>query len=185
VLNRLLRHEVLNKVNVVAGYAGRPDGGPAVRRAARHIDEAVRKAGVLARADRPRAVALAPVLESVVADYEPEHERPASTSSGAIRADGEGSDIDTGTDVDPVVRLDGSVPDVTVLAGEGLRDVFDHLVDNAVAHGEPPATVSATATDRAVAVTVTDRGAGLPAEQVDLLTGGSLPAYDDPTVGFG
>jgi signal transduction histidine kinase len=192
-LNRILRHEVLNKVNVVRGHttvgegaADGPGGGDreafggsadAIRRSADAIEAAVTQTGRLTDPGDPVPTSVASLVDDAVA--------------GAA---------------DPDAVSVGRVPDVRVLATPGFAVALRHLVANAVEHGReagPSATrartaadggpdagvagaaVEVTTTPTAATVHVADDGPGLPADQAAVLTGADLPTYDDPQAGFG
>jgi signal transduction histidine kinase len=172
VLNRLLRHEVLNKVNVVAGYATTggstantaPDAWTVVRRHADAIDETIEDVGLLTESSTPQPVALADKIRE---------------AADAVRAD----------HPEGVVELD-SVPEVTVRGVPHLDVLFEHLIENAVVHGDrerPTARVRVETDDPSggVRVHVVDDGPGLPPAQQRLVRGAVAPEEDDPQVGFG
>jgi two-component system OmpR family sensor kinase len=172
VLNRLLRHEVLNKVNVVAGYATTggstadtaPDAWTVVRRHADAIDETIEDVGLLTESSTPQPVALAAKIRE---------------AADAVRAE----------HPEGVVELD-SVPEVTVRGVPHLDVLFEHLIENAVVHGDrerPTARVRVETDDPSgvVRVHVVDDGPGLPPAQQRLVRGAVAPEEDDPQVGFG
>lgn len=176
-LNRLLRHEVLNKVNVIRGYATVAADGGAVSRAdprtviernAAGIDEAIEQVGVLTRAETDDAAIGAFDVATVV-------ERAAATVRNRYPA--------------ATVRVSTAADaDIRARADDTLDVVVTQLLDNAVKHAEhedPTIEVCVEADETSVAITVDDDGPGLDAEQQALLAGGSLPEYDDPTTGFG
>lgn len=172
VLNRLLRHEVLNKVNVVDGYARvgdeRTDGGRTldawgvVRQHAGAIDEAIAEVGVLTESGTPRPTALSDHLHDAVESVRTAH--PSAT----VEAD--------------------DVPAVEVRGSPHLDVLFEHLVENAVVHGDrsdPRVEVDVETDRHEVRITVTDDGPGLPPAQQRLVRGPVTPEEDDPTSGFG
>jgi len=172
VLNRLLRHEVLNKVNVIDGYArvgdeqtegGRTvDAWGVVRQHADAIDEAIAEVGVLTESTTPRPTDLSGHLRDAVESVRAAH--PSAT----VEADDA-----------PAVEVQGS-PHLDVL--------FGHLVENAVVHSDrddPTVEVDIETDRREVRVTVTDDGPGLPPAQQRLVRGPVTPEEDDPTSGFG
>lgn len=172
VLNRLLRHEVLNKVNVVAGYATTggstadtaPDAWTVVRRHADAIDETIEDVGLLTESSTPQPVALAAKIRE---------------AADAVRAE----------HPDGVVELD-AIPEVTVRGVPHLDVLFEHLIENAVVHGDrerPTARVRVETDDPSgvVRVHVVDDGPGLPPAQQRLVRGAVAPEEDDPQVGFG
>lgn len=173
LLNRILRHEVLNGVNVVRGYAGlvgegsddgqSPDAGRVIERSADRIGDAVGEVTALSRPDRTSPVAVQSVLDGRVAAAVERHP-------------------------DAEFTVEGDATGVDVCATDRVADLFDHLLRNAVEHnpaGTPRVTVRVEATWRTVRVTVADDGPGLPAPQRRILLDGSLPEYDDPSAGFG
>ena len=167
VLNRILRHEVLNKVNVVQGWAALsedPDRAlSTIDRNAAAIGEAIESVGVLTDADdRRNRVDVAAFLR----------ERVAAAAEHFPDAD---------------VRLDDSPEGVGMLATPHLATAVDHLVENAVVHGGPDPTVrvGAAVDESAVTLRVADDGPGMPAEAASVLSADGLPEYDDPTTGFG
>jgi signal transduction histidine kinase len=173
VLNRLLRHEVLNKVNVIAGYAttgGRsgtdaaPDAWAVVRRHADAIDGTIENVGLLTESSTPQPVDLSANV------------RRAADAVRAAHPDG-------------VVELD-ALPDVTVRGVPHLDVLFEHLIENAVVHGDrerPTARVRVETDDLSgvVRVHIVDDGPGLPPAQQRLVRGAIAPEEDDPQVGFG
>lgn len=164
-LNRVLRHEVLNGVNVIRGYAGM-DGGDGrnevIHRRSARIEAVVDEVGAIAATDEPRDVRL------------DEHVRTAVAAVRKRR---------------PEARIEvGALPSVEVRGNDRLHDAVEHLLDNAVEHADDPAPrvrVVATANERTATVRVADEGPGLPDAQRRLLEDGSLPEYDDPGSGFG
>ena len=162
VLNRILRHEVLNKVNVVRGYAGLDGGGDAavIERNAEQIDRAIEEVGFLTQG----------AADGATVDLR----RAVGEAVGDTRESFPDAAIGVGT-----------VPaDVSVRASDRLVTLLSHLLANAVEYGES-ARISATTRTGSVAVTVADDGPGLPGDAAALLTDRELPEYDDPTVGFG
>jgi len=164
VLNRLLRHEVLNKLTVIRGYADleHPDSAERVRRNTDRIESAIDHAGVLARDDR--AATTLDLTEMAARAVE--------------AADGRYPETD--------VTLDSATEPVTVWGSDQLDIVLAHLIDNAVEHGEGESVrVTVGADETSGWVSVADDGPGLPAEQQAALRSGTLPTFDDPATGFG
>jgi signal transduction histidine kinase len=173
-LNRILRHEVLNGVNVVRGYAElletRPDGGEAsadaaavIERNADRIDEAVTEVGDLSRPGGVSAVSLSSAVTETTA---------------AVSGHYPGAEV----------TVDDRTDDVPVRATGRLGDVLEHLLANAVEHADadrPRVTVTVRSDDATATVDVADDGPGLPDRQRRLLVDGALPRYDDPSAGFG
>ena len=161
VLNRILRHEVLNKVNVIQGYAGlSEDRGDVIGRNARAIDDAIDEVGFLTTGETTTGSV---DLRAAVADALTEvHECfPAAEVTVEEPPDG-----------------------IEVRANERLTTLLVHLLANAAEYGGGGRLSTATTVER-VAITVADDGPGLPAEAEAVLTDRSLPEYDDPGHGFG
>jgi signal transduction histidine kinase len=162
VLNRVLRHNLRNDLNVVQGYidlaAERVDD-PEVAEMLETADEMT--AGVVAHGEKARrieetvsaeptagAVALAPVLEGIVADFE---------------RDGPDGEVTIG--VSDSLRLQGS---------ERLVDeLFRNLLENALQHTrapDPRAEVTLVEADGDTAtIAVRDNGPGIPSHEVEVL----------------
>ncbi|MFB6171822.1 MAG: ATP-binding protein [Haloarculaceae archaeon] len=157
-LNELLRHNVLNGMQIVLAYADRVEERVDDERV--HEDLAViaeRSESVVELVDNVRTltqsvagetrlhgVALCPLLSESVADARETF--PAATIT---------------LDVDP---------GVSVVADDLLPAIFENLLANAVEHNdgpEPYVSVVATATDDRVVVRVADDGPGVPDERKD------------------
>ena len=170
LVNRLLRHEVINGATIIGGHASlladHPDRERAIEaitRAADRITETVETVGRIAMPNEERAltdVAIAPILETVVTNH-----REANPASRTV--------------------LDDVDEDLTVVADGRLEIVFDELLENAVIHGEEPISVDVESTTQAVVVTIADGGSGLEATDRAVLEAGEFPEYDDPGAGFG
>lgn len=161
VLNRVLRHNLRNEVNVLAGHA-------------EALLEKTESAEVAAAAEaiRDSALALSRLgdeardLERVL-DADPELE-PTELEPvvEAARAD-----VPLTERADLVVDVANAPP---VLTGGHLDRALVALLDNAVRHSDvatASVTVSARVTEDNVALTVVDDGPGLPDHECRLLTG--------------
>lgn len=177
VLNRVIRHEVLNASNAIRGHASllAEDAAPdesasfaAIDRGVAHIDSGVREVGFLTAAARDDRRILKPVdlrttVEAAVRSMREEH--PTATFD-----------------------VEGDLPTVDVWATAELQNAVEHLLDNAATHSEadsPRATVSVDVGEGVVAIRISDDGPGLPDDQRELLLHGELPEFDDPKTGFG
>jgi two-component system OmpR family sensor kinase len=171
VLNRLLRHEVLNAVTAIRGYATleNDDSGrtiEVVQDRSADIEETIeevkyltRQAGAPGSAGGP--IDLAACLEESVATV-------------------------TSRYPDAAVSLADVPSDIQVRADGRLSHLFTHLLENAIVHGGDDQPSVAVETDRTgVHVTVRDDGPGLPADQRDLLETGDIDEFDNPKTGFG
>lgn len=151
-LNSTLRHEVLNGVNVIRGWAERVDRNGSGRNdeavevivdRCEDIADLIDDIRPMARTVTGRAAVRPTDLSAILAD------RVAS-----IRA----------TYPEATVTLD--VPaDVSVLANEGLSHVVANLLANAVEHNDrdaPTVDVAVTQDDERVRMAVADDGPGVP-----------------------
>lgn len=178
ILNRLLRHEVLNKLSVIKGYttqlstSSTTDDGVAIQhidRSATRMQEAIDDVGFLTRLRRQSAASLTPVrIDEIVAE---EVRNIRETHPAA-----------------EVVTEDSPSESVHVRADKHIRQVFSELFENAVQHNAastPKVEITLDSYDRYVEIRIVDDGPGLPDDQRAVLAGGELPEYDDPSTGFG
>ncbi|MFW6448784.1 MAG: sensor histidine kinase, partial [Halobacteriota archaeon] len=168
-LNRILRHEVLNALSAIRGYATAAPEGVAVGEVIADRSEVIRRTidevKYLTRHggsdENTEPVPLREHLEASVAAVARNHPE---------------------TDV----QVEAIPDDLEVLANDRLSRVFTELLENAVRHGgDDSPLVSVDPTDRWVTVGVHDRGPGLPLDQRRLLEAGAIERFDDPTAGFG
>jgi signal transduction histidine kinase len=172
VLNRLLRHEVLNSVTLIKGYAGQI--GDDDETVARDVIES-------------RSRSIQEVIENV-----------KFLANGSADTDGTASTVDLdqqlARSVDDIqdrypeadVHVDAPPGDCTVRATTGLGQVFVQLLENAIVHGRDHSpTVSVTETSRHVRVSVRNEGTEFPETQRSLLETGEIEPFDDPGSGFG
>ena len=173
VLNRLLRHEVLNALTAIRGYAALGDGGTR----------------------DPRAV-----IEEYSTAIEGTIEEVKYLTRSARLSEGRDGPTDLGRCLDrSLATVRGSHPDAdvsvdappdppAVLANDRLERAFTHLLENAIVHSpdeEPAVEVSVTTRTNAVRVSVRDHGPGLPERQQRVLETGEVTRYDDPRSGYG
>jgi PAS domain S-box-containing protein len=169
-LNRLLRHNVLNGMNIVlakldaAATELPPDRRAGVETARHRCEEIVdlvqtarRLATGVTGETGTRRLPLSTTL------------RPA-VSSVRDRYD------------DATVTVRSSEDDPRVLADEMLQSVFEQLLTNAFEHNDPESvsvTVDVTTTDESVTVSVADDGVGIPPEKRAALFGDGFAHHRD------
>jgi signal transduction histidine kinase len=173
VLNRLLRHEVLNSLTAIRGYATFRDAGSrdpqaviednsdAIERTIEEVKYLTRSGGTNETPVGP--IDLADALEASVAAVRDRYP-------------------------DAAVAVDSPPDTPAVVANDHLAHVFTQLLENAVVHApsaDAPVDVSITTTATTVRVAVGDEGPGLPESQQHLLETGDIDAFDDPGTGFG
>ncbi len=175
VLNRIMRHDLRNKMSIILGYAEeldeRFDGEPSVladrlRDGAEEllaISEEVHDLRDLFEADpKPRSLALDPLVAEAVEQVRREH---------------------------PEASYSTTVPDgLRVQAVPALQVALTNVVENAVVHNDsaqPEVAVRAAETDGTVTVAVTDDGPGIPEAEYEHLTGTRERTQLDHTSGLG
>lgn len=165
LVNRLLRHEILNAVSVVRGYATENDDvdDPAdvIRESTEQIERTVERVSEFA------------------------------ATTGDVAATDLGASVETVLQRlpdDADVTIDGEMPDDTLVrADERIDLLVAELVENAIDHAGPDATVTVDVTGnaRTIDLTVRDDGPGLPEAAEKALAARSLPEFDDPSFGYG
>ena len=165
VLHRLLRHNLRNDLNVVAGFAeilaAELDGDrhhDFARRIVTNTTELIElsetaktiEAVAGRRSLDTTAVELGELLEPTLDSYRADHPTATITLSGATS--------------------------VTVTAGNHLATAIGELIENGIEHNPstPPEVAITVAVDGQTAlITVSDNGAGVPAAEWEIVTGGS------------
>ncbi|MUW13662.1 histidine kinase [Halorubrum sp. CBA1125] len=169
LVNRLLKHEVLNAITIIDGHADllsdsdrdRPASTAAIRRAVERIRATIDEVEVVAR-DNGRTGRTD--LEEIVRD-----------EVAALRGS---------HDVDP--RVDVHAADTETAVDDRVALVVRELLQNAASHGESASlTVEISETAHAIELSIADDGSGLPERQRALLERGEFPEFDDPSAGFG
>jgi PAS domain S-box-containing protein len=183
VLNRVLRHDIRNDMNVVDGWLDELEG---------HVDDGGADALANVRAAVSHTVALtteARDLAKVVIE------------GGEIPVEPVRVDVVVRQQVektrrkypDATVRVDGDVPAVAVVANQMLSSVFDNLLGNAIVHNdreEPTVTIDVTRSadddgQDVVVVRVADDGPGIPETMRESLFGRGEKGVDSPGTGMG
>lgn len=173
VLNRMLRHEVLNAVTVIRGYASENTGpdSNAVEIIQRRSDE----------------------IETTVEDVRFLTERPGDRAHVDFKTD-LGTCLVTAIDAvnnqypEATISVDSLPQELHVRADNHLQKVFIHLLENAIVHAatdEPTVKITVSVTESSARVSISDEGPGLPDAQQGLLEEGDISEYDDVSSGFG
>lgn len=178
LLNRLLRHEVLNKLAVIQGYTTQLADGQASENAetiqrifqnSEDVQHAINDIGFLTRIHPDPDSSFRPIqLESLI-----------TGEITTIRGEHPSAEISVS---------DQTTDPLYVLADDQLHQLFRQLFQNAIEHNpvdNSELIVSIKATKTYVEVGVADNGPGLPDDQRAILEDGELPEYDDPATGFG
>ncbi|WP_049983628.1 PAS domain-containing protein [Halorubrum sp. BV1] len=166
VINRILRHNLRNELNVVFGFASEIElttDDDRIADFARRIETTGKRLSELAEG----AATIKHVVENgSVTDPDSIPVRPAAE---AVR--------DRYAEVYPGARISVSVPDdVEIRGDERFEDALDQLVENAVAHGSAGAPRIEISADRdpatgTVTVRVADDGSGIPEPVRAVITG--------------
>ncbi|UPW02045.1 HAMP domain-containing histidine kinase [Halorussus gelatinilyticus] len=177
VLNRLIRHNLRNDVQVLGGFAERlttevadPELADVAGRVERKADDlggmyekvADIQQTIEGEAAATRSVELGPVADEVVGEFREEY---------------------------PAAGIGVSIPaGLSVRANEQLRRVLANLVENAADHhgGEAPSVrLAAERSGDRVEIRVADDGPGIPDDEVAVLTGDRDLTQLDHGSGFG
>jgi len=171
VLNRMLRHEVLNALTPIRGFGAvdtseHPEANRVIESRTDDIEATVEEVGYLAKQAGEGAAGTAPtrLSETLTAALDSVRERYPDTT------------IETAS-VDERVH---------VAANERLPQAIAQLLENAIVHANDECPrLDVTATRTAVDISVTDDGDGLPESQQRLLEDGEIGDFDDPRAGYG
>jgi PAS domain S-box-containing protein len=154
VLNKVVRHDIRNKLQLVRIYADmlRAELGDDHADTVENVIEAAHDAVDITTTARD----VTEVMLQSDADSHPVRLRPVLENEiDAIRSNYEHA----------LVRVDGSIPEVDVVANDMLESVFRNLLTNAIQHNDkdlPEVTVSVTVSDGAALIRITDNGPGIP-----------------------
>ncbi|GGM72609.1 hypothetical protein GCM10009017_23260 [Halarchaeum rubridurum] len=176
-VNRVLRHTLLNGMNVVRGRLDLLDGHVEDAYAEHRRTAAARVEEMITRVETMRSFTnavvaddpdLRPVaLDDVLAD---EVER--------VRGDYPGADI----------AVEGDLPALDVLADDLLGEVLANLLTNAVQHNDrehPTVRVAASVDPETVTVAVRDDGPGVPDAEKERIFEKGMEGLQNPGDGFG
>ena len=163
VLNRVLRHNMRNDMNVISGHAetlDRDADGEYVETAATAIEET---ANEVAR------------LSDKIRDVEQTLDRGADVRRRVDLADVVDGLVDPLRESDAVGLTVDVPPDLGVKADQRLATALEHLIDNAVDHSDRATPSVRIAAERVgdgwVDVEIRDDGPGIPLAERDVLTG--------------
>ena len=176
VLNQVLRHDIRNDLQLVMAYAdrleaeldGEPDHVGPIQENARHAVELTNTVRDMAdvwlsEANDPAEMALQSTLETVVEETRSVHP-------------------------DSVIEVEGTIPDVPVLADEMLPSMFDNLLSNAIHHSDkevPSVTVAVDAGEETVQIRVADNGPGVPDDRKEAIFGKGEKGIESSRTGLG
>ncbi|WP_207586378.1 histidine kinase N-terminal 7TM domain-containing protein [Halomontanus rarus] len=192
VLNRVLRHNLRNDLNVVQSYAAQLEESvdpPHDELASVIVEQSAELAALGEKARRiertldvpdgtPARVSVADVLAPIVERYD------ETDATFTIELGGRSLSQDAFLDADGAHRHDGDIDtDIDIEFSTYrtiLETVLEDAVENAVVHGgdRPSVRIAATLRDKSVELTVTDDGPGLPEVERTPLETGTETALD-------
>lgn len=176
-LNRVVRHDIRNDMTVVLGWA---------ETLREHVDEDGKAALERIIQKSNHVVELTEVardfVDSLAGEGEPELKpvdvsRHLEVELEAARESYPGAEF----------RIDGDLPQVTVLADEMLPSVFRNLLNNAVQHNDeetPEVTVEATERDGRVDIRIADNGPGIPDSRKKTVFGKGESSLEEGGIGL-
>jgi PAS domain S-box-containing protein len=177
LLNNVLRHDIRNHLQVVTAYT---------ELLADHVDEEGAEYLETIRESAENAIGLTSTAKEVA---EVMLQTTGDTATVALRSvlNRELEEVRS-SHREAVVRVDGSVPRVDVVANSMLGSVFRNLLKNAIQHNDKPVpevTVSVEVGEDRVHVRVADNGPGIPDEQKPSVFGKGEKGLDSAGTGIG
>jgi PAS domain S-box-containing protein len=176
-LNKMVRHDIRNDLQIILGYAETLDSQiddanleyvEQVLSSASHAIEITTTARDVSEAMLDSETALSPVHFRAALEHEIEEARASHENA--------------------IVRIDGSIPDVHVMADDLLESVFRNLLNNAITHNDkevPRVVVSAEQRDGRVRLRIADNGPGVPDARKDVIFEEGERGIDSEGTGLG
>ena len=177
LLNQVMRHDIRNDLQLIGAYAELLED---------HVDEEGREYLDVIKESTENAVGLTTTVrdlaEVMLSDGGETGSVPLAgalnrrieeTRSGYPKA---------------VVTVEGTIPEVDVVANDMLGSVFRNLLQNAIQHNDktpPEVTVWAAETDAGVEVYVADNGPGIPDARKEEIFGKAEKGLESPGAGIG
>jgi PAS domain S-box-containing protein len=178
ILNRVLRHDIRNDMNVVLGwleYVADQTGGQLTE----ELDQIEASAGHVVEL----TTAAGDIAETMSSGGRPELE-PSNLTQHLVEEAEKGQE----TFDEATIELPESPPRVTVAANELLSSVFRNLINNAVQHNDgddPVVSITIRETDDRVQVRVADNGPGVPDAIKDEVFGDEVMGLESSGTGMG
>ncbi|WP_152040911.1 sensor histidine kinase [Salinigranum salinum] len=178
VLNRIVRHDINNEMNVVTGWLEllRDDLPPELQS---RIDRVIETGQHVVE------------LTNTVSDVMEVLEKGGEFELGAVSLRTVlSAELEKVDSTYPTAAIDGpeTIPDVTIRANEMLSSVFQNLLNNAIQHNDtetPTVTVRVTTTAETVTVRIADNGPGIPPGRREALFGRGEKGLDSDGTGVG
>jgi PAS domain S-box-containing protein len=177
-VNRVLRHNLLNSLNVVSARLDIVEGADLDSETGPHLDTARRRVGdMIDRVETMRSV-----MRAIVTGQSQDLERRSvreTLETEVERADAAHGEAAFSMDADA---------DPAVLADDLLSEVFENLLTNAVQHNDsaaPQVRVACTTEDGEAVVRVDDNGPGVAPDVAESVFEKGEKGFDSPGTGFG
>ncbi len=176
-LNRLLRHNILNGMQIIRGYANQLDehvaesGQPYLTIIRDRSDEIVRFV------DGVRSSGISTLDQSGDSHYPVNLSAVLETEVESARDDFEQAEFSLSVS-----------DDACVLADDFVNDLFKDLLSNAVHHNQtdtPSVTVTTDVAEETVVVTVADNGPGIPDDEKEQVLDWNVTGSDSSGTGVG
>ncbi|WP_176791147.1 PAS domain S-box protein [Haloplanus vescus] len=178
-MNRLLRHNLLNSLNVVEARLEMLDGRVDFE-VATHLDTALGRT----REMIDFVETIRKITKVIGENDGVDQELGPIDIQEAVE-----TRVEHASDRHPEAEFDvADLPSVDVVADDLLSEVLDNVLVNAAQHNphsDPTVWVDVTATDDEVVVSVADDGPGIPDEQKADIFRREAKTFDDPGSGFG
>jgi len=178
-MNRLLRHNLLNSLNVVEARLEMLDGRVDFE-VSSHLDTALGRT----RETIDFVETIRKITKVIGENDGVDQEFGPIDIQEAVE-----TRVEHASDRHPEAEFDvADLPSVDVVADDLLSEVLDNVLVNAAQHNphpDPTVWVDVTATDDEVVVSVADDGPGIPDEQKADIFRREAKTFDDPGSGFG
>ena len=177
VLNKVLRHDIRNDLQLVLAYAEMlaDDADDEHADYVSHIRESADHAVELTKTARD-------IADVMLTDADSDHPIPLRSTLEAeldeVRSSFPGA----------AVTVDGSIPDIAVHGNDMLDSVFRNLLKNAVQHNDKPVPEVTVRTDidgGTVTVAIADNGPGVPDGHKDVIFGKGETGLESDGTGMG
>ena len=162
VLNRVLRHNLRNEAQVLAGHADIVAAVP--------DEERIRQSAAVLKRSAETVGSLAEGAKTISRERDRGPEEYESTDSAAVLE----AAVEHARDRFPEVSFEFDAPDdldATVRASDGLRTALDELLENAAEHGASPVEASVRVLPDTVELSIVDHGEGIPDHERDVVSG--------------